>query len=85
MKSQLNNTIKEFGENMISVSTPAQSNLFDINDNLPLLDEKHRKLFHKLVYSFIHCIEKERKDLEVAVSFLASRLMKYNEGNYIKL
>ena len=40
MKSYLEDTIKEFGKEMIAASTPARSNLFTVNNNLPLVDER---------------------------------------------
>ena len=71
MKPYLEETIKEFGEELISALTPAHSDLFMTNQNLPMVDEKRKKLFHRLVYQLICTTGKGRKDLELAISFLA--------------
>jgi len=85
MESYLQDTIDKFGEEPLAASTPARSDLFIVNEDSPLVDESRRRLFYKLVYRLIYVTGRGRKDLELAISFLAERANVCNEGDYCKL
>ena len=70
MKLYLEETIKEFGKEPINALTLTRSDLFMTNQNLHMVDERRKKLFHRLVYQLIYTTGKGRKDLKLAISFL---------------
>ena len=49
MSSYLREAVEEFGEIMELAVTPARSDLFTIDHTQPLVDERRKKLFHRLV------------------------------------
>jgi len=65
--------------------TPARSDLFEVDDDLPLIEDRRQKLFYRLVYKIYFCAPRGRKDLQLATSFLTTRVGKCNEKDYAKL
>ena len=47
--------IEEFGEEPISATTPARSDLFVVDDMKLLVDKVRKRRFHRLVYRTIFC------------------------------
>ena len=84
MSSYLREAVQEFGETMEFAVTPARSDLFIIDHTQPLVDDRRKKLFHRLVYKLLYCSCRGRKDLQVAISFLTQRVEGCNEGGYNK-
>ena len=84
MSSYLREAVQEFGETMEFAVTPARSDLFIIDHTQPLVDDRRKKLFHRLVYKLLYCSCRGRKDLQVAISFLTQRVESCNEGDYNK-
>jgi len=85
MKPYLVETVEEFGEILLKAETPAKADLFIINNDKPLVDDKRRCLFHRLVYHLIYCAIRGQRDLPTALSFLSKHLKFCNEGDYCKL
>ena len=84
MQPYLEETVAEFNETPMKAATPAKADLFYI-DEKPLVDEKRRRLFHRLVFRLMHSACRGRKDLRTAISFLSKRPNFCNEGDYCKL
>ena len=85
MKPYLEETTKEFKEESINILTLEKSDLFVMNNNLPLIDERKQKLFYILVCRLIYATCRNRNDLKLTTSFFAGYLLFCNEGNYCKL
>ena len=85
MRPCLQQTIEDFGEDVISASTPARADLFFIDKTKPRVDEQRRKLFHRIVCRLIYCTCRGRKDLQTAISFLSKRHLVRNEHDCGKL
>ena len=85
MKPFLEQTIDEFGEEPMKASTPARSDLFDVDESKPLVDEHKKKLFHRLVHRTMFCAGRGRKDFEATTSFLSKRPNFCNEDDCCKL
>ena len=73
VRPYLQQTIDDFGEDDVTASTPARADLFCVNKTKPLVDERRRKLFDRIVYRLMHCTCRGRKDLQIAISFLSKR------------
>ena len=82
--SHLRKAVEEFGEIIEHAVTPARSDLFTVCYTQPLFDERRKKLFRRLVYNLLCCSYRERKDFQVAISFLTQRVEGCNEGGYNK-
>ena len=85
MSPYLQQTIEEFGEEMVEASTPARADLFFVDESKPLVDEKRRRLFYRLACRLICCTCRGRKDIQPAISFLSKRYLVCNEHDYGKL
>ena len=85
MRPHLKQTVEEFAEDMIEASTPARADLFFVDGSKPLVDERRRELFHKIVCRLIYCTCRGRKDLQTAISFLSKQHLVCNEHDYGKL
>jgi hypothetical protein len=57
-------------------NTPATTNLFDIDDTSPLLDDVEHKRFHSAVALGLYMAKRGRPDLLTAISFLSTRVQK---------
>ena len=75
VKPHLEQTIDEFGEEPMKASTPARSDLFDVDESKPLVDEHEKKLFHRLVHRTMFCAGRGRKDFETTTYFLSKLRM----------
>ena len=54
--------------------TPAGEDLFDINDNAPLLYKQHREHFHHIIVKLLFVVKRSRPDLHTVVSFFTTRV-----------
>lgn len=68
-----------------SVTTPANSRLFNINSKLPLLPEKNQNEIRSIVYKLLYLSNRMRMDIAVAVNFLCTRTNKYTIEDQFKL
>ena len=65
--------------------TPAANHLFQVNDNAPLLDEHASKIYHHLTATILYLAKKTRPDIQVAVSFLSTRVKEPSIDDWKKL
>ena len=63
------------------VTSPARDNLFEIahDEDAELLNEKDRKLYHKVVYMLLFLCKRVRVECLMTISYLASRVTKANK------
>ena len=66
-------------------STPAANHLFQVNDNAPLLDVPKSKTYHHLTATILYLAKKTRPDIQVAVSFLSTRVQQPTIDDWKKL
>ena len=59
MTQLLTEVVKEFRECLKMVQTLVQSDLFEIDNDLLLVDEKTQKLFCRLIYKIFYCTSRE--------------------------
>ena len=90
MKDQLRETIDMFNNfegNKIEeiVSSPAQKHLRECGDKCPKLNGRKSELFHSIVAKLLWIMKRARPDLEVAVSYLCTRVSKSDEDDWEKL
>ena len=65
--------------------TPAQVNLFSVNEEVIALDETKRKVFHSVFARLLWVGVKTRPDILVALSFLGKRTAKADNDDWTKL
>jgi hypothetical protein len=66
--------------------TPASDNLFDVDDESPLLlNEKESDFFHRTTARLLFAAKRARPDLQVAVAYLCTRVKCPNQSDYRKL
>ena len=68
-----------------SSETPAAINLFDINDESPLLEHNDKSHFHTLVAKLLYISKRIRPDILLAVNFLTTRVQSPTEEDWKKL
>ena len=87
MKSHMHSAIEESGmeDSLKPVSTPARSNLFNIDAKSPLLGNAKKKIFHSIVYKLLYVSLRGRRDIHLTTIFLASRVRDTTNEDYTKL
>jgi hypothetical protein len=65
--------------------TPASDNLFDVDDESPLLNEKESDFFHRTTARLLFAAKRGRPDLQVAVAYLCTRVKCPSQSDYCKL
>ena len=73
MKQYILECIEVFNETMKRVTTPAKSSLFDIIDDVKMSAEK-QEFFHHIVAKLLYVSKRARVDIDLAVSFLCTRV-----------
>ena len=81
----LKKVIEELDKTPTDAVIPARWNLFVVDDDLPLIEERRQKLFYRLVHKIYFCAPRGRKDFQLVTSFLTTRVGKCNEKDYAKL
>jgi hypothetical protein len=66
------------------VTSPANRNVFNVDDESPLIDTKRAELFHSLVEKLLWIIKRGRPDIEVVISFLCTRVKGPTEEDWYK-
>ena len=66
-------------------STPAANYLFTINPNAEKLSSDKADLFHHLVAKLLYLGRRARPDLQLAISFLSTRVQSPDVDDYGKL
>ena len=87
MEKMVVNAIESFGEvkGADSVVTPANQDLFNVNEGLPRLDKEKTEKFHSIVATLLYIAKRARPDLLTAVAFLTTRVLSPNEQDWKKL
>ena len=88
IKITMNGYIEEIlqANNIVtSVSTPANSRLFNVNEKLPLLQEKDQEKIRSIVYKLLYLSNRMRPDIAVAINFLCTRSNRYTIEDQFKL
>ena len=61
-----------------AANTPAKSSLSEVNDSMEL-NEECRDMFHHIVEKLLYVSKRARVDIDLAVSFLCTRVSKSTE------
>ena len=86
MRDYLVEAITESGLNITKVAaTPANKDLFDVNDASTLLAKPDSEVFHSVVAKLLYVAIRARADLLLAVGFLTTRVSKSTEQDVDKL
>ena len=86
MYDYLEDILEEMPNDMRGTSpTPASSNLFDADEDSPLLNEKEADFFHRTTARLLFASKRARPDLQVAVAYLCTRVKAPTQSDYRKL
>jgi len=86
MKDYLMESIVDSGMDASkTAATPARKNLFDINEESPLLSSPKSDLFHSIVMNILYVAKRARRDIQLAVAFLCTRVSCSTEQDWNKL
>lgn len=86
MKDYIQEAIDAFGEPISgTVSSVATKKLFDVNDQVVPLPEKQQDIFHLVVAKLLWVMKRGRPDIELAISFLCTRVSKPTSEDWYKL
>jgi hypothetical protein len=67
------------------VYVPWTKKLFKVDETSKKLDHKRRERFHSFMMKAMFLCKRVRSDVQLAISFLASRVQELNEGDWTKL
>jgi hypothetical protein len=65
--------------------TPVSDNMFEVDEGSPLLNEKESDFFHCTTARLLFAAKRARPDLQVAVTYLCTRVKSPNQSDYRKL
>jgi len=86
MKDYLEESIEEFGEDIVeSTTSPAQKSLFIVDPNSELLDKSRSKRFHSIIEKLFYVPNRARVDLKLVIVFLCTRVSKSTIQDWSKL
>ena len=86
MYDYLEDILDDMPDDMNGTSpTPASNNLFDVEDDSPLLSEKEKDFFHRTTARLLFASKRARPDLQVSVAYLCTRVKAPNQSDYRKL
>jgi len=86
MEDQCQEAIDACGEDVSTpVTTPAQSHLFDVDENDERIDERKSKLFHSITAKLLFIKQWAKPDIDTAVAFLCTRVSKSGKQDWNKL
>ena len=86
MQPYIENVLKALPDNMSGVSpTPAANHLFDVNPDLPPLNDKDQEFFHHVVAQLLFRCKRGRPNIQTAVAFLCTRVQHPTTEDYNKL
>lgn len=82
----IEDVLKEASDNMNGTAvTPASDNFFEVNDNSVQLDDQKAAYFHIMTTRLLFACNMARRDIQVAVAFLCTRVKSPNINDYCKL
>jgi hypothetical protein len=88
MVKYLKGVIEAFPEQIVGKSaTPARDRLFDIRDkkDRKLLEEERAVAFHHTTAQLLFMVTRARRDIQMAVAFLTTRVKSPDEDDWVKL
>ena len=86
MIGYINDAIAEFPEEVSDkVLTPAAVHLFEVETESEPLDAERRSIFHRIVAMLLFVSKRARPDIQVAVAFLTTRVLKSDVHDWKKL
>jgi hypothetical protein len=86
MKDYLKEAIADFGEDIVkSAATPAKRDLFEIDENSPVLTTEKRETFHRVVAKLLYVSKRGRLDIQLTTAFLCTRVSFSTDQDWEKL
>ena len=86
MKSQIQEALDNFGiKDFPKASSPANCNLYFIDEDSPSLSTTEAEVFHSTVAKMLYITKQARNDLETTVTFLCTRVSKSTRQDWDKL
>jgi hypothetical protein len=86
MKEYIKECIEAFGETINKgATTPAKSNMFDVDDESEPLNEEKSDIFHHIVSKLLYVSKRARLDIELAIAFLCTRVSCSTNEDWEKL
>ena len=86
MKKQISEALEWFNENITEKPvTPANKNLFTVDNESTDLDENGKDTFHSVVAKLLFITKRARPDIETAVAFLCTRVSRSTTEDWKKL
>ena len=86
MREYVEEALKDFPEAIKrSSSTPATSNLFQVDEKSKRLPEDKRVILHRITARLLFVTKRSRPDIQVAVGFLTTRVDEATEKDWTKL
>ena len=86
MRIYLEEAIQTFGEDVSAgAATPAKKNLFVVNEDLPMLEDRQAESFQHIVAKLLYVAKRARIDLQLAIAFLCTRVSKSTQEDWEKL
>jgi hypothetical protein len=85
MQNFIDKLLEEHGEELREFATPADKNIFVVDEKAKVLVETERKLFHTAVAKLLYLTKRARPDIMTPISFLCTRVTKATEQDRIKL
>jgi hypothetical protein len=86
MTKYLSKVIANFAEEIIGkAATPAGDHLFKVRDEGWKLNEEQADAFHHSVYQLLFAVNRARRDIQTAVSFLATQVQAPDKDDWGKL
>jgi hypothetical protein len=86
MFDYLEDILSEMPSDMEGIArTPAQDNLFTIDEQSPLLSDKDADFYHRTTARLLFAAKRARPDLQVAVAYMCTRVKAPTVSDYHKL
>jgi hypothetical protein len=86
MRDYVKKILDKMPEKMDGTATlPAAEHLFQIQDNIELLDESNSEFFHATVAKLLFLCKRGRPDIQTAITFLCTRVQHPTRHDYNKL
>jgi hypothetical protein len=86
MTEYVKDAIEDFQDDVSrSAVTPANKNIFEINDTAPLLTKERSDRFHRVVAKLLYVSHRGRPDIQLAVAFLCTRVSRSTTQDWEKL
>ena len=87
MKGYLEEAIEAFPDKLTARApkTPAAEHLFDVDTNSDIINDSKKEIFHHIVAKLLFVSTRGRPDIQVAISFLTSRVASPTTDDWKKL